>query len=372
MNELQVKYQWQDKEIKLTKSDVKRFIATSPNVTDQEIQDFMWLCEYKKLNPFIKEAYLIKYGQERANIVTSKDVFDIRAFRDPKFDGEEITNNYKRGMNLMDLWVRTKIFHKGCTHPVADVTVHYPEYVGRKKDGTISKIWQTKPVTMLTKVSKAQGKREANPEEMEKLYLSEEFDQQSKPTETDIREIDVTPKNEVKDEVNRDDEAIDEVEVLEQEQTETMEADAVEEKTEVEFKPASPGQLDYIYGVGKKKGIIHSHLITDKEIERIGKKEDLDIAKASKILAWWWGDKDKNIIGEREKREKNPKVGDSDFERRGALMQEVLDLMKENHIKPAEAKKMYKKYQKDEIIKLAFEELEELKELLLHYTPDWS
>jgi len=94
--------------------------------------------------------------------------------------------------------------------------------------------------------------------------------------------------------------------------------------------------------------------------------------KASKILAWWWGDKDKNIVGEREKREKNPKVGDSDFERRGVLMQEVLDLMKENHIKPAEAKSMYKKYQKKEIIQLAFEELEELKVLLENYVPNWK
>jgi len=67
-----------------------------------------------------------------------------------------------------------------------------------------------------------------------------------------------------------------------------------------------------------------------------------------------------------------PKIGNSDFERRGVLMQEVLDLMKENHIKPAEAKRMYKKYQKNEIINLAYEELEELKVLLENYTPDWK
>ena len=391
-NELQVKYKWQEQELTLTKSDVKRFIATSPNVTDQEIQDFMWLCQYKNLNPFIKEAYLIKYGQERANIVTSKDVFDARADADPRYDGEEVTNNYKRGMNLMDLWVRTKIFRKGCAHPVSDVTVHYPEYVGRKKDGTINRMWQTKPVTMLTKVSKAQGKREANPKDMAGLYLTEEFDQQTKPTETDIREIDITPKNKdvvkevvkgiekqiiegakaSKDEVNRDDEAIDEIEVLEQEQAEAMEVEEVEEEAELDFEPASDKQKVFIYGTAKSKGIVSSHLITEKEVERIGKAENLSKEKASKILAWWWGDKDKNIVGEREKREKNPKIGNSDFERRGVLMQEVLDLMKENHIKKAEASKMYKKYQKDEIIKLAFEELEELKVLLENYVPNWK
>ena len=86
------------------------------------------------------------------------------------------------------------------------------------------------------------------------------------------------------------------------------------------------------------------------------------------------GDKDKNIIGEREKREvkDKPKKKGNAFEVRGELMQEVLDLMKENHIKAAEAKKMYKKYQKSEIIQLATEELEELKVLLENYTPNWK
>ena len=382
-----VRYQWQDKEITLTKADIKRFIATSSNVTDQEIQDFMWLCEYKKLNPFIKEAYLIKYGQERANIVTSKDVFDARADADPRYDGEEVTNNYKRGMNLMDMWVRTKIFRKGCSHPVSDVTVYYSEYVGKKKDGTINRMWLTKPVTMTTKVSKAQGKREANPTDMAGLYLTEEFDQQAKPTETDIREVDITP---IVNEVSNDKEYTNEVVPDEEETAAEVKAkvekafpkeevikdegipEEVAEETKPDFKPASDKQKDYIYGTSTSKGIIESHLITKEEVKRIGLVEDLDIEKANKILAWWWGDKAKNIIGEREKREKNPKVGDSDLERRGNLMQEVLDLMKENHIKPAERNKMYKKYQKEVIGQLAFEELTELKALLESYTPDWK
>jgi len=374
-----VKYKWQDKEIKLSRSIVRNRIATSKNVTDEEIDEYMDLCVYRQLNPFLKEAYLIKYGQEKAQIVVSKDIFDLRASLDPNFDGEEITNNYKRGMNLMDLWVRTKIFRKGCTHPVADVTVHYSEYVGKKKDGTIKFIWRTKPVTMLTKVSKAQGKREANPKDMTRLYLAEEFDQETKPTENVIREVDITPKSEPKDEVNRDeqevdrnDEAIEEAEVIEEEKAQGIENDRDREQAEMEFEPASDKQKDFIYGVGKNKGIVDSHLITKAEVKRIGKAKDLSKEKASKILAWWWGDKDKNIVGEREKREKNPKIGESDLERREALVKEVLALMKKNYIHKPLQKKMYKKYQKDDIKDLAFEELEELKETLEHYVPDWK
>lgn len=407
-NELTIKYRWQGKEIQLSRSIVRNRIATSKNVTDEEIDEYMDLCVYRELNPFLKEAYLIKYGQERAQIVVSKDIFDLRASLDPKYDGQEITNNYKRGMNLMDLWVRTRIYHKGLSHPASDVTVHYSEYVGKKKDGTINRMWRTKPVTMITKVSKAQGKREANPKDMTRLYLTEEFDQEIEPTEKVIREIDITPKSEVKDEPKyeadpnaifpekvqwqkkplklskeKDREYIsrsegdmaDEYTSRKIETEMEIEAEVAEQEADevpMDIMPASDKQIDFIYGTKDKKGIVDSSFITKEEVKRIGKKEKLDIEKASKVLAWWWGDKDKNIIGEREKREKNPRTSDNDFERRGQLMKEVLDLMKKNYIKKPEAKKMYKKFQKDEIIKLTKEELVELKGLLEHYVPDWK
>jgi len=188
-------------------------------------------------------------------------------------------------------------------------------------------------------------------------------------------------KRETKQEVNRDDEAINEVEVLEQEQAEAMEADAVKKETKIEVKPASQGQIDYIYGFKNDKGelvkgIVESTKIKKAEIDRIGKREALSFEKADKICKWWWGNKDKNIVGEREKREKSkPKLQQNKgnvLKQRGAIMQEVLDLMKENYIKEAEKKKMYGKYQKKQIQQLATEELEELKVLLQNYVPDWK
>ena len=263
-----IKYVWQGQELEISPEIVRRFISTSSNVNEQEIKDFMDLCIYQHLNPFIKEAYLIKYGNERANIVTSKDVFDKRAFRDPKYDGEEVTTNYKRGMNLMDLWVRTRIYHKDLSHPASDVTIYYPEYVGKKKDGTINRMWKSKPMTMLTKVSKAQGKREANPEDLARLYLTEEFDQQSRPTETDIREKDITPKPKQLDKPNDD--------------------------------LASDKQILLI-----QKQIIASHLLKKAELEKMSKliEGGMTKSKASEIIGWWLDDKATGKIGERTKRE---------------------------------------------------------------------
>jgi len=81
------------------------------------------------------------------------------------------------------------------------------------------------------------------------------------------------------------------------------------EKKNGSNKPATPKQKDYIYGYKDEKGnwvkgIVESHLITEKDIEYIGESKKLTIEKANKILNWWWGDKKNNIVGEREKREK--------------------------------------------------------------------
>jgi len=374
-NEL-VKYNWQDKEITLTKSDVRNLISTDPSVTDKEIQLFMQLCRYQSLNPFVREAYLIKYGSYPASMVVGKEVFTKRAETNPEFDGYDITDNYKAGMDLNDFEVTCKVYRKNLKYPIS-VIVSYSEYVGTDSKGNVNRMWKGKPRTMLRKVALMQCLREAFPTALGGLYEENELDQQATPKDIVEKVVEEVEKQIIEGakaskEGTYEGLSDEDIKAIEQEQAEATEEDVSDEKAEMESIPASDKQKDFIYGVGKKKGIVHSHLITAKEVEHIGKPEDLDIEKASKILAWWWGDKDKNTIGEREKREKNPKVGDSDFERRGKLMQEVLDLMKENHIKPTEAKKMYKKYQKDEIIKLAFEELEELKALLENYTPDWS
>ena len=375
-----VKYKWQEKEIALTKSDVRNLISTDPKVTDKEIALFMQLCKYQSLNPFVREVYLVKYGTYPASMVVGKEVFTKRAENNPNFDGYDFKDNYKVGMNYYEFEVTCIIYRKNLTHPIT-VTVSYPEYVGTDGKGNINRMWKGKPRTMLRKVALMQGLREAFPTALGGLYEENELDQRAVPK-------DITPKEESKEEIDKQIEKVfpkeeaAEEDVISDEQAKVIEAEvehaeAIEAEQEqedhpVHFNPASDKQKDFIYGIGDKKGIVHSEYITDKEVKHIGKKEDLDIAKASKILAWWWGNKDKNVIGEREKRENNPKIGKNALEVRGILMEEVLGLMKKNYIKEAEKKKMYKKYQKNAIQNLATEELEELKVLLENYTPDWS
>ena len=49
--------------VKLSPDTIKRYLVSgNGNVTDQEIMMFLGLCKYQHLNPFLREAYLIKYG----------------------------------------------------------------------------------------------------------------------------------------------------------------------------------------------------------------------------------------------------------------------------------------------------------------------
>ena len=72
----------------LNAETVKNYLVSgNGNITDQETMMFIELCKAQKLNPFIREAYLIKFGNSPANIVVGKDVFDKL---------EELVNKFHR------------------------------------------------------------------------------------------------------------------------------------------------------------------------------------------------------------------------------------------------------------------------------------
>ena len=76
-------------EVKLTASIVKNYLVSGDKerITDQEVAMFINLCKYAGLNPWLKEAYCIKYGSEPATMVTGKEAFLKRAESMPDYDG---------------------------------------------------------------------------------------------------------------------------------------------------------------------------------------------------------------------------------------------------------------------------------------------
>jgi phage recombination protein Bet len=169
-------------DIELTPALVKQYLVSGDpdNVTNQELGMFMMMCKFQGLNPFLKEAYLIKYGTSPATIVTGKDVFLKRATRNPRYQGHTVGASDDGKM----AWA--EVHKEGFVVPIR-VEVAYDEYVGKKKSGEINSMWTSKPKTMLKKVALAQALREAFPEDLGGMYSKEEAESF----------IDVTPEKQV-------------------------------------------------------------------------------------------------------------------------------------------------------------------------------
>ena len=182
-------YKVGEESIRLSPAIVRKYLVNgSGNVTDQEIMMFIGLCKYQHLNPFLREAYLIKYGNQPATIVTGKEAITKRAMRNQRFCGQkagvviyhEDTGEleYREGSlvipgeQLVGGWAR--VYVKGFEVPI-EAAVSFEEYVGRKGDGSINGQWAKKPATMIRKVALMQALREAFPEELGSMYASEEM-----------------------------------------------------------------------------------------------------------------------------------------------------------------------------------------------------
>lgn len=182
-------------EITLTQGIVAQYIANNQNVTPQEFMAFAALCKNYGLNPFIREAYMIKYGNQPATIVTGKDVFTKRAYRHPKFQGFQagITVQNQQGQRLkrkgsaiyegetvIGGWA--EVYLADYQVPIYD-EVSFDEYAARKKDGALNKTWSSKPGTMIRKVALVHALREAFPEEFNGMYDQSEMGVDEQPDE---------------------------------------------------------------------------------------------------------------------------------------------------------------------------------------------
>lgn len=189
--------------VKLSPDTVKRYLVSgSGSVTDQEIMMFLGLCKYQHLNPFLREAYLIKYGDRSpATMVVGKDVFLKRAKRNPDFSGmqagimvmkqggrvgEREGTYYSRASGEVIVGGWAKVYIKGYEHPIY-ASVSLDEYAGRKSDGSLNGQWASKTATMIRKVALVQALREAFPDDLGALY------DQAEMTAVSAEKLDDTP-----------------------------------------------------------------------------------------------------------------------------------------------------------------------------------
>lgn len=207
--DLVVKFEVEGQEIKLSKRIVQEYIVgTDVPITNQEFKLFTELCKVRKLNPFLREAYLIKYkAGTPAQLVVGKDAILKRAVLNPNYDGmecgiivqkedgtiEERQGTFRLGNEqLVGGWAR--VFRKDWSHPTYS-SVSFNEVAQRKNDGQLNSNWSTKSATMLEKVAKVRALRETFVEDLAGMYEAEEMQQeipQQEPIEVQAEVIEQT------------------------------------------------------------------------------------------------------------------------------------------------------------------------------------
>ena len=180
MNEI-VTYMAGENEITLSPEIIRKQLTDNPQVTEQEITMFLRLCEFQKLNPFLKEAYLIKYGTSPASLIVGKEAWTKRAEAQPTFRGyragvaiatEKGELIYREGSLLLPKetivggWC--EVLREGWSIPVR-AEVSFAEYSTGKSG------WARMPATMIRKVALTQALREAFPVAFAGMYGEEEM-----------------------------------------------------------------------------------------------------------------------------------------------------------------------------------------------------
>ena len=187
--ELVVKFEVEGQEIKLSKKIVQEYIVGSDvPITNQEFKLFTELCKVRKLNPFLREAYLIKYkAGTPAQLVVGKDAILKRAVLNSNYDGmesgiivqkqdgsiEERQGTFKLGEEqLVGGWAR--VYRKDWTHPIYS-SVSFNEVAQKTGQGQLNSNWNNKGATMVEKVAKVRALRETFVEDLAGMYEAEEI-----------------------------------------------------------------------------------------------------------------------------------------------------------------------------------------------------
>ncbi len=144
--------------------------------TDNEFLLLMQLAKTYQLDPFAKQIWAVKYGNNPAAIFCGRDGFLAIAHRSGKFDGME-SGTRKDGDDLIG-WCR--VYRKDMSRPF-EVEVSLSEY------STGKNLWLTKPKTMIVKVAESHALRRAFG--ISGLYAPEEIDTGDRPEPRYVSEV---------------------------------------------------------------------------------------------------------------------------------------------------------------------------------------
>ena len=159
-------------EVRLSYQIVRDYLVKGGGkVSDQDLVQFISICKFNQLNPFLGEAYLVKYGTTPATLVVSKEALLKRADACENYEGMEAGIIVIRDGKVVEL--------EGCFFADNDKLV-----------GGWAKVYRSD--RRYPTVAKVQALREAFPAQLGAMYTAEE---------KGIKDADYV---EIKDEVEQD------------------------------------------------------------------------------------------------------------------------------------------------------------------------
>jgi len=144
--------------------------------TDNEFLLLMQLARTYQLDPFTRQIWAVKYGQNPAQIFCGRDGYLAIAHRSGVFDGMDAGSRME-GDELVG-WC--KVYRRDMSHPFS-VEVYASEY------STGRNLWKDKPRTMIQKVAEAHALRRAF--SISGLYSPEEIDTGDRPEPRLVAEV---------------------------------------------------------------------------------------------------------------------------------------------------------------------------------------
>lgn len=189
-----VTYNVAGQEVTLSYQIVRDFLTKGGgSVTDQDLVQFISICKFNQLNPFLNEAYLVKFGSQPAQMIVSKEALMKRADACPNYEGIQAGIIVIRGGQIVEVegcffgekdvlvggWA--KVYRSDRKFPIV-AKVNLSEYDKKQS------IWNEKKSTMISKIAKVQALREAFPAQLGAMYTQEESNMIQDVPFTEVRE----------------------------------------------------------------------------------------------------------------------------------------------------------------------------------------
>lgn len=182
-----VTYEVAGQDVTLSFNIVRKYLLRgNSDVSDQDLMQFISICKFNQLNPFLNEAYLVAFksstGTVQPQMIVSKEAFAKRAEANEHYQGlragiivqDKETGEIKDVEGTFYMPIKETLVGGWAQVYRDDRKFPYVSRVALSEYDKKQSLWKDKQSTMISKVAKVQALREAFPSQLGAMYTQEE------------------------------------------------------------------------------------------------------------------------------------------------------------------------------------------------------